>query len=170
MAGLVTRPSAPLAYRAGPMLKDHFQVAYVTSDLDRATQLLGTRYGIARYSFIDGEMAGGGTIRVAFAWVGSTMFEIIDCKGPQADFYTARLPQGEFAIRLHHLGYLLHDRASWDAVEREIAASGWPVAFRTQNPGYIDAIYIDAPELGHYLEYIYPMEAGVQFFESIPVN
>ena len=67
-------------------------------------------------------------------------------------------------------GYLLHDRESWDAVEREIAESGTPVAFRTVNPGFIDAVYIDAPELGHYLEYIYPEAAGVQFFEAIPAN
>lgn len=170
MAGLVRRPAAPLAFRKGPMLKDHFQVAYVTNDLDRATQVFGDRFGITQYSYIDSETPDGGHIRVAFAWVGGTMYEIIDCKEPVPGFYTSQLPADDFAIRMHHLGYLLHDRASWDAVEREIAESGTPIAFRTVNPGYIDAIYIDAPELGHFLEYIYPEEAGIQFFKAIPVN
>lgn len=170
MAGLLKRPEAPIAFRTGPMLKDHFQVAYVTNDLDRATGVFNERFGISQYSYIDGETPEGGTIRVAFAWVGGTMYEIIDCKEPVPGFYTARLPAGDFAIRMHHLGYLLHDLASWDAVEREIAERGTPVAFRTRNPGFIDAVYIDAPELGHYLEYIYPQAGGVQFFEAIPVN
>lgn len=170
MTGLLKRPEAPIAFRPGTMLKDHFQVAYVTNDLDRATGIFADRHGISQYSYIEGETPDGGAIRVAFAWVGATMYEIIDCKEPVRGFYTARLPETEFGIRLHHLGYLLHDRASWDAVEREIAERGTPVAFRTQNPGFIDAIYIDAPELGHYLEYIYPEAGGVQFFEAIPVN
>lgn len=170
MAGLLRRPEAPIAWRPGAMRKDHFQSAYVTNDLDQATALFGSRYGISQYSYIDAPTPAGGHIRVAFAWCGGTMYEIIDCRGPESGFYSDRLPGDQFAIRFHHLGYLLHDRESWDAVEREFAEAHWPIAFRTQNPGFIDALYVDAPELGHYLEYIFPMEGGVQFFEAIPQN
>lgn len=171
MTAVLRRPPQPDGSRGGLMRREHFQVAYVTNDLDRACAALGERYGISDYSYIDGAMEGGGSIRVAFAWVGSTMYEIIDARGgQQSDFYTDRLPGEGFAIVFHHLGHLIHDPAEWQAVRREITESGLPVAFLTENPGFMDAIYIEAPELGHYLEYIRPDPAGLDFFHAVPAN
>jgi len=170
MAGLVRRPAPPVAARPGFMAGDQFQTAYVTNDLDRACETLRQAYGIETFSFLEGEMAGGGFIRVAFAWVGGTMYEIIDAKGPDDAFYTARLPKDEFALRFHHLGFLIHSQEAWDGLRAEIAADGRPIAFESRNPGFLDAMYIEAPELGHYLEYLFPEEGGVAFFEAVPAN
>jgi len=169
-ASLVKRPPQPIAPRPGLMMGDQFQSAYVTNDLDRACAVLGDRYGIGRFSFIDGEMPSGGRIRVAFAWVGATMYEIIDAREPERGFYTARLPESEFALRFHHLGFLVHSREGWDALHAEIAADGRPIVFTANTPGFLDAIYVEAPEFGHYLEYIFPEPGGIAFFESVPAN
>jgi hypothetical protein len=170
MESILQRPQAAVAPGAGLLRKDQFQVAYVTNDLDRARKILSERYGIGDYAFIEGPMASGGEIKVAFAWVGTTLYEIIDAKGPGTLFYNERLPQDTFAIQFHHLGFLIHDRESWQALEREIKEGDWPIAFETYNPGFMDAFYVEAPELGHYLEYIYAYEAGLQFFHSVPVS
>jgi hypothetical protein len=34
--------------------------------------------------------------------------------------------------------------------------------------GYMRALYLEAPELGHYLEYICPDAGGVDYFNSVP--
>lgn len=170
MPALVKRPDAPLGTAPGFLRRDQFQTAYVTTDLDRACDLLGSRYGISSFSFIEGEMQGGGELRVAFAWVGGNMYEIIDARGPGAVFYTNRLPADGFAMAFHHLGFLVHGQEGWDALRAEIAASATPIVFSTEVPDLLDAVYIEAPELGHYLEYILPRPGGVAFFESIPAN
>lgn len=170
MAGLLTRPPAPVSPGAGLLRKDHFQVSYVTNDLTRACEVFATRYGIDKFDFIRGPMPAGGKIAVAFVWVGGTLYEIIEAEGPQTEFYNDRLPAGEFAIRFHHLGFLIHDRESWRALEREFAGQGWRIVAQTANNGFMDAYYVEAPELGHYLEYIYPEPAGLEFLKRIPAN
>jgi hypothetical protein len=153
------------------MRKEQFQTGYVTNDLDRALKVLGERYGIERFSFLEGDMAEGGHIRVAFAWAGGNMYEIIDARGgKEAEFYTSRLPQDGFGLVFHHLGYLIHSKEEWDAVRAEIAERGMTITLDTQVPGFMDAVYIEAPDLGHYLEYLFPEEGGLRFFEAVPAN
>lgn len=170
MEGVLKRPDAAVSPGLGLLRKDQFQVSYVTNDLDRACRTFSERYGISDFAFIEGPMPSGGEIRVAFAWVGKTLYEIIDAKGPGTEFYNERLPSDEFAIQFHHLGFLMHDRESWQALEREFKQGDWSIAYETFNDGFMDAYYVKAPELGHYLEYIYAYEGGLQFFDSVPVS
>ena len=170
MRGLVKRPEPPISPGAGLLRRHHFQVAYVTNDLDSACKVFGPHYGIERFSFLEGPMAAGGEIRVAFAWAGGTMYEIIDAKGPGTGFYTSSLPSAAFAIRFHHLGFLIHCQDDWLALEQEVEQRGMSIVFESRTPGFMDAIYIEAPEFEHYLEYILPHPSGVAFFEAVPVN
>ena len=170
MVGLVNRPPVMVAHRDGLLRKDHFQVSYVTNDLERAKHTLAERYGIRQFSSLGGPMPDGGTISVAFAWVGGTLYEIIQAQGPKTEFYNRDLPSDRFAIRFHHLGFLVHDKAAWEQLEREIAEGKWTVAYTSRNSGFMDAHYVEAPELGHYLEFIYPQKSGVEFFEAVPAN
>lgn len=165
----LTRPLATLSPPTLLAGLEHFQCAYVTNDLDRACDVLSRQFGLGRFDFIEGDLADGGTIRVAFAWAGGTMYEIIDADGAAASFYTKRLPD-DFAIRFHHLGFLLPDVEAWEAMRRTFAEQGRPVVFETLNPGFMDAIYVEAPELGHYLEYILPAEQGMAFFGAVPAS
>jgi len=100
--------------------REHSHSAWVTNDLDRAMEIFSSRYGIAQFSFIEGDMPSGGHIRVAFAWAGGQVLEIICADGPGAEFYNTMLPEGEFAIRFHHLGFLVPDAAGWQALEADI--------------------------------------------------
>jgi hypothetical protein len=170
MAGLVRRPDAIIAHRPGLLQKDQFQVAYTTTDLDRACELFRRQYGIGDYDYIGGDLPGGGTVRVALAWAGETNYEIIEAHGPAGAFYTHRLPAEGFAIQFHHLGFLIHDREAWRALEQEFVERGTPIVFQTLGSGFMDAFYIEAPGLGHYLEYIYPEPAGVEFLAKMPGN
>jgi hypothetical protein len=112
----------------------------------------------------------GGQIRVAFAWAGGQVLEIISATGPGTDFYNEMLPDDEFAIRFHHLGFIVYDEAGWSALEADLKAGDWPIAHKTLTGNFIDAYYIKAPELGHYLEYVHPLQAGVDFYASVPAN
>lgn len=172
MTVTLNRPAAPTHSPAGLMRKEQFQTGYVTNDLDRACELLREKYGIGEYSFIEGDMGEGGTIRVAFAWVGGNMYEIIDARGgKEAEFYTSRLPgDGSFGLVFHHLGYMIHSDEEWAAVKAEITERGMTVALDLADPSFMDAVYIEAPELGHYLEYLYPHAGGLQFFGAVPAN
>lgn len=170
MTGLLNRPDAQTAYHTGLLRKDQFQVAYVTNDLERACGLFSQRYGIGEYDYIRGDMPEGARIAVALAWSGVTNYEIIEAHGDEAAFYNKRLPADDFAIRFHHLGFLVHDRQAWRALEQELEKGGWPIVSRVEGNGLMDAYYVEAPELGHYLEYIYPLEAGLEFLMKLPEN
>lgn len=160
------------ATQGGPGLlcKEHAHTAYVTNDMDRALAIFAERYGIARVTFIEGPMPQGGQIKVAFARAGGQIYEVIAASGPGTEFYNELLPEGEFAIRFHHLGFIIHDEAGWRELERELEAGGWPIAYSTLTGNFIDAYYVKAPELGHYVEYVRPFETGVDFYASVPEN
>jgi hypothetical protein len=153
------------------MRNDHFQIAYVTNDIDRACDVFAARYGVSAYSRLEGPRADGGHIRVELAWVGGTMYELIMVSGPNAEMFNDRLPSdGSFAIRHHHLGYFIHDDTSWDAVHTEAERLGVALIQGNVNVGFLKSCFVDAPELGHYLEYIYPEAAGIAFFENVSAN
>jgi hypothetical protein len=170
MKGLFERPPALVSPRLGLLRKDQFQISYVTNNIDLACGTFRKRYGVSEFSFLGGPMPSGGEIKVAFSWVGLTLYEIIAARGPGTEFYNELLPRDEFAIRFHHLGFLIHDRNFWQALKREFDESSWPIAYTSLNDGFMDAYYVKAPELGHYLEYIFPYQAGVDFFSSVPVS
>ena len=150
------------------MLAEHFQMAYVTTDMERALDLFKSRFGIQRFSRLEGRMTAGGDIRAEFAWVGTIMYEVIHASGPGSDLYMDRLPRGAgFHIKHHHLGFLLRSRKEWDAVLAKAGESGWSIPYRNDNP-LVEVCFVDATELGHYLEYFLPKQAGLDFFESVP--
>ena len=112
----------------GLLLAEHFQMAYVTTDMERALDLFKTRFGIQRFSRLEGQLTAGGNIRAEFAWVGTIMYELICASGPGSDLYMDRLPRRDgFHIKHHHLGFLLRSREEWDAVLAKAGESGWSV-------------------------------------------
>lgn len=154
----------------GMLSREHSHSAWVTNDMDRAVEIFSARYGVSNFSFIEGPMPTGGHIKVAFAWAGGQVLEIIAGSGPGAEFYNALLPADEFAIRFHHLGFVVHDEAGWRQLEADLEEGDWPIVHETLTGTFIDAYYIEAPELGHYLEYVRPLAAGVDFYANVPTN
>ncbi len=167
----IRRPESRFSPDDGPLRCDHFQMAYATNDLAQAEELFKQRLGIRQFGRIGGALASGGQIDVRLAWVGTIMYEIMWAEGPGSELFMGRLPQDAgFAIKHHHLGYLIHDQAQWDALDRQIIAGGWIATAPSVNPGFMQSRFIDVPQLGHYLEYIFPEETGLGFFETVPGN
>jgi hypothetical protein len=162
------RPAGSVLPQDGLLLAEHFQVAYVTTDLAAACEMFASHLGVRRFSKLGGPLKAGGHIEARFAWVGSVMYEIIQASGPGSDLYMDRLPQTKgFAVKHHHLGFLLQNREQWDAVISKAQHLGWSIPHRNDNP-LVEVCFIDATELGHYLEYFLPKQAGLDFFNSVP--
>ena len=170
MTYVLSRPAPAFSPSDGLAQAEHFQMAYATNDLDRAGALLRDRLGIKEFRRIGGTNASGCEIWADLAWVGTLMYELITASGPGADLYMGRLPQDAgFAMKHHHLGYLIADQAQWDGVLAGAERNGWAVPYCNANP-MMQTCIVDATELGHYLEYLFPVQAGIDFFNGVPRN
>lgn len=153
----------------GLLSNEHFQMGYVTNDMDKAEEFFRKRFGVKQFRPTEGELDGGGHISVRSVWIGTVMYEIICATGPGSEIYSELVPQGDFAIRLHHFGFLVPDDAAWDALEKAIVRDGWTVRQRSDRPGYVRALFVEASELGAYLEYVFPAPALLERFRATPV-
>ena len=164
----LTRPAADFDAAAGLMVLEHFQMAYVTNDMEQALDLFRRNLGVREFTRLGGPMPSGGEMEAQFAWVGTTMYEIICAKGPGSELYMDPLPKdGGFALRHHHLGFLVQDQAQWDGVLANAAKNDFEVVFHGNNP-LVEFCFVKVPALGHYLEYLYATPMGLEFFESVP--
>ena len=119
---------------------------------------------------MEGDLKEGGHIRVEFGWAGGSLFEVTQADGPGSELYRQGLPKDEFAIRFHHLGYFIPDEAAWQALLKEIEQGRVKVLNETNVPGFLQARIVEAPDLGHWIEYIYPDAGGVAYFQGVPSN
>lgn len=170
MTRVVKRPPKIVKPGDGLLRNDHCQIAYVTNDLARARAVFSERYGITDYLHFPADLPAGGHLDLALAWAGGVMYELVEAEGPGSEFYTDRLPADRFAIRHHHLGYFVETKQGWDALMQEIERGRWAVAFRNDLPGFLSACYIEAPEMEHYLEYVYCEPGGAALFDRVPNN
>lgn len=168
MSRTLNRPAAQAGPAADVLGFEQFQMAYVTNDIERACEVFRARYGVPGFRRLEGPLAEGGQIRIELAWAGGTLYELVEASGPGSEFYAERLPADRFAIRHHHLGFLVPDAEGWDGLQRRIETEEWRVMLRSDIPGFMQACYIEAPELGHYLEYLLCEPAGLDFFEGAP--
>lgn len=160
----------PVKASHGLLGREHAHSAWVTNNMDHALDIFSGRYGVTDFNFIEGPLPKGGEIKVAFAWAGGQVLEIIRATGAGSEFYNELLPSHEFSIRFHHLGFIIHDDAGWSALEADLRAGEWPIVHQSLGGRFIDAYYIKAPELGHYLEYVRPRAAGIDFYAAVPAN
>jgi catechol 2,3-dioxygenase-like lactoylglutathione lyase family enzyme len=168
MTDLLRRP--PANFGAGLMRHEHFQIAYATTDMDRALALFADRFGVREFRRLAGPLAKGGQIRMEIGWAGGVMYELLWAEGPGSEVFRAGLPDEGFAIVPHHLGYRVSTAEDWEALHREVEAKGLEILHRTDAPGFLKAIIVAEPDLGHFLEYILPEAGGVDFFETSPSN
>lgn len=164
------RPALHADLSRGLLSAEHFQVAYATSDIEQAQALFGDRFGMEHWTQLEGQLPAGGEIRVELAWVGTVMYELMWSRGPGSAIYMDRLPDKPgFHLKHHHLGYLV-DEAGWDALIQTVEREGHAMPHVSHNTGFMKSCFVDAPELGHYLEYICPAEAGSAFFKAVARN
>jgi catechol 2,3-dioxygenase-like lactoylglutathione lyase family enzyme len=170
MSGLIQRPNAVFDPAKGLLRNEHFQICYCTNDLDKAAEIFQQRFGIQQYRDLEGETPKGGYIRVKLAWVGGTMYELLACTGPGSELFNEMLPADEFGLRLHHLGFLVHNQQCWDALLETIEQGGRTIRQSNHTPGFLRHCFVPVPELGHFFEYIFPEQAGIDYFENVPSN
>lgn len=170
MSDVLGRPPIKFAAGDGLFRNDLFQVAYTTNDIERAMQVFADRYGVKEWRRMEGDLKEGGHIRVEFGWAGGSLFEVTQADGAGSELYRRNLPDGEFAIRFHHFGYFIPTAEAWAALLKEIETGGVKVLNETNVPGFLQARIVEAPDLGHWIEYIFPEAGGVAFFQGAPSN
>jgi len=155
----------------GLYVERHFQIAYVTRDIDAAARMFAERYGIRSFHYMrDIPFGPGATTHVGLAWAGDVMIELIQPNGAATNLYSTWLPAAGQLLRCHHLGHRAPDAAAWQRVGELAARSGLPVALQGDSQG-IHYLYLDArADLGHYLEYIYLSGDAVHLFDAVPRN
>jgi Glyoxalase/Bleomycin resistance protein/Dioxygenase superfamily len=155
----------PAAEPAAPHrpLDNAVQIAYVTNDIDRATEMFRTVYGVGRWLELAG-MSGRQTvlikartgpieIRAMIAYVGAVQFELIQPIVDPGRLYTGFLPaDGTFAVRFHHLGFNQQSIEAVRSLEQSLKRNHViPMATDSET---MPVFYADARDrLGHYLEY-----------------
>ena len=81
-----------------------------------------------------------------------------------------RVPDGDFTLVHHHLGFLIRDEAEWQGLMRRVEEGGFTLAYENNTPGFIRYCFVESPPLDHYLEYLFPEPAGMAFFNDVPRN
>lgn len=151
-----------------------FQAGYVTLDVERATDLFRRTQGVNDWFLSPtGTLptrGGGMQVRVALAWMGDTMIEIIGCEGGDDGIYRQILPRDEFAVRLHHIAFRLRDEAEWQAMLEGGRRHGYDLALSVETAS-TRAAYLDTrAALGHYVEYLYYFDEARSSLPHIPQN
>lgn len=164
------RPSSTYNVENGVLCAEQFQIAYATNDIERATAYFKNHYGIQNFTSLDGSLPEGGQISIRLAWLGNTMYELLTASGTGSEVFVGQLPLGEFVVQQHHLGFLIHNNAEWDALMRHIEQQNWKVPYISHTAGFMQNCFIEAPPLGVYLEYLFPEQAGLDFFENVAAN
>ncbi len=153
---------------------DMMQVAYVTDDLDAATNHLESMYGTARFRInrgsslggkvrVGGELADEWVIDAALVYAGATNIEVIQPVRGSVELYRAGIRPGAL-LTFHHLGFRVDDfdeaAAVVERAGREWAQEG---TFGDIRFGYLDL----TAELGHFVEIMELGPHAAAFFASI---
>jgi hypothetical protein len=164
------RPVPQFDSSRGLLHNDHYHVGYVTNDLQRAAGVFHQRFGVTMMRESESRLPGGGHIALRSVWLGNMMYEITCGVGPGMELYSDHAPHGEdFVLKFHHYGYLVSGDEAWNTLRRQIDAGGWPLVLDTDTPGYCRACYVDARELGHYLEFVQPRDGLLERMNATPV-
>ncbi|MBV9509237.1 MAG: VOC family protein [Caulobacteraceae bacterium] len=168
MALLLDRMAPDEAAATKLLGQEHFQVAYVTTDLDRARALLSDELGLRDYVRMSAPLPDGGVLTADFAWAGPLMYEIIHATGAGADFFQdAVLAQPSSTLAFHHLGFLVRSREQWEHLLADARSRGWAVPYLVHRVGR-SVFMVKTPHLPHYLEYIAMDERALKGMRAPP--
>jgi hypothetical protein len=147
-------------------LRNHFQNAYVTHNLDKAMAMIDDRFGKIDWIVFDPTMTlqtpqgpKESTVRAALGWSYGLQIELIEPVSGQVDHYLPVLPadRNDPTPQFHHIAVRRDDEA---AMRREIDQLDFPLIFESSVPGLV-FIYLDGSKtLGHAFEYIWATPEG----------
>ncbi|HEX4010614.1 MAG TPA: VOC family protein [Solirubrobacteraceae bacterium] len=158
-----------------------WQYGYVTTDLDRAMDLLQERFGLEQCvkvttegsTFMVGDEVRGWEARFAMGARGGPIVEVIEPVSGPLDFYRRILPaDGSFALRLHHLATFVETGdAEWERIRGILNANHLDFDYTMIIPGRVRAGYVDtSAELGHLLEVCQLEHDDLAFFSSLAAD
>jgi hypothetical protein len=151
------------------LLANHFQVAYVVRDMDKAIAAMGDKFGLARWQVL-AMPQGAPAFRLGFARAQHLLVELVEADPEQKSIFRRWLPDTGSAARFHHLGYLVESEAEFEVAMGQFATSGVRT-FRGSSADLYDFAYADTvAELGHYCELVHLRPAGKDFFSGAPQN
>jgi hypothetical protein len=140
------------------LLKNHYQNAYVTRDIDQAIAFFRSEYAFDGFNQFEVASdittpAGRGTcvLKMALGWIGAVQYELIQPVSGMVDIYRDDLPD-QYPLRFHHSCARVDD---WAVFRAEVERRQWPVVIEgSGRGGEMEYLYVDARKtLGHYLEY-----------------
>jgi len=150
-----------------------FQLGYVTDDVDNAMHSF-RRFGIDDFLVVEVGSAAGRDApygaRIAMAYAGSQMVELIQPIGEPAPVYVDDLPApGSKRCVFNHIGFGISDRDAWAGLVGELDRQGLEISWRGSDPSRFDVIYADTRSaIGHYSEYIRLSPEIVAMFDRVP--
>lgn len=134
----------------------HYQVAYVTRDLNKAVADFKAKALVRHETYFDVEQPvvtpeGPATMghRLALLWVGNLQYEFIQPKFGLEHIYGPALTD-DGTLGFHHICARVSD---WEEFRRRVDQQPLPLAFEGE-AGPLKFLYLDArAACGHYLEY-----------------
>jgi hypothetical protein len=162
----------------GDLFTNIWQVAYVTTDLDRAMEALRGDFGVenctevptAGATFLRGDEPAEWEVRIAMGARGGAIVELIEPVGGEVDFYRRFLAEdGSAALRLHHLAtFIPTGNEAWSAFTDVLDDAGLRVDYTLLIPDRVRAGYVDTtPQLGHFMEVCQLQEADIELFSRL---
>ena len=157
----------------------HSQVAYVTSDLDRALAVFRDDYDVPAFHVFANDTPGlvrsdGARLKIALALVGGVEIELIEPQGDSAPLFSQALPaDGSFAIRFHHVAIRIAGTlADFEAHMASLDPARHPVVWHGALGDVLRYAYTDErAALGHFVEHVWMhQDLRAQLAGAIPVH
>lgn len=162
----------------GDLFRNIWQIAYVTTDLDRGMEALRNDFGVenctevpsAGATFLRGDEPVEWEARFAMGARGGVILEVIEPVGGEVDFYRRFLPgDGSAALRFHHMAtFIPTGDEAWSALTDVLDDAGLAVDYTMVIPDRVRAGYVDTTgRLGHFLEVCQLQAADIEFFGGL---
>jgi len=155
-----------------------WQLGYVTTDLDRAVETMGERFGLEHClelptggaTFLVGDQPAEWEARFAMGARGGLIVELIEPVAGEVEFYRRFLPSdGSFAVRLHHFAtFIPLGDEHWERLGELLERAGLRFDYTVLIPNRVRAGYIDTSSaLGHWLEVCQLQQEDTEFFSGL---
>jgi hypothetical protein len=161
------------------MYPGYYQTAYVTNDLDRAIDQLKRTYRIEHWAinrdFTYPPLPGKSLkMACALAFLGDSQFEIIQPLSGDDAFYRTPLVGSGYQLEFHHLCICFDTAEQYHENHEHLKRLGVTLAMDMtldMGAGLALASYADFRQTcGHYLEYVWFTQAGLDWMGSVPRN
>jgi hypothetical protein len=160
------------------LLANVWQLGYVTTDLDRAMEVMAGQFGLTRCvklpaggaTFLSGEEPAPWEARFAMGARGGLIVELIEPLAGEVAFYRRVLPaDGSFAIRFHHVAtFVPTGDDEWERLRGILARAGLRYDYTVLIPDRVRAGYVDtSAQLGHMIEICQLQREDIDFFEEL---